>query len=567
VETLGLLASAFTTLGQTPKAISVFREIARVHADAGEAQDEANALRGLLALDPTDASAQKKLKSLVEASAPTTLDDDDAELLSEEDDDLLMVDDDAASSPPRPSSPPPVELERQALIARLLAECEVFVRYGLRDKIIAQLGRVLELDPNHVEAREKLKEAHVKRGEIAQAVSQLLRLSEIVGADAVSARAYMAEAAALQPDNESIATKLTALKAAAAAQEAEEDEVVFVDETEADRDAEGVPVSGASEVRVQRFSSIPPASSPVSAISEDDDEPEMMLEDGAEDDPIEAEDANSAADSEAIDANEAAATSEELPEAVVEALEEVDFYLAQKLVDEAREALNDALLEHPDHAALLAKLASLDADPSGATETSAAQQAVAPPLATAEAKGAERTAKLAAETATGKQGPLGVEQALQQFREGVRRQVDNSDTATHYDLGIAYMGMGLHAEAIEAFTLCLENPEKRHTAHTMIGLSHVAKGDMSTGISHFKQALVSPQCTPEDEVGLWFEIGNASELSGKASEALIWYEKVEEQNPAFRDVSARIERLGMIKTPQQEGDDFDEMFDSMIIKD
>jgi predicted TPR repeat methyltransferase len=101
----------------------------------------------------------------------------------------------------------------------------------------------------------------------------------------------------------------------------------------------------------------------------------------------------------------------------------------------------------------------------------------------------------------------------------------------------------------------------------MIGLSHVAGGDMASGVVHFKQALASPDCNPGEEVGLWFEIGNASELLGKASEALVWYEKVEEQDPTFRDVSARIERLGVAKTPQQEGDDFDNLFDSMILKD
>ena len=100
----------------------------------------------------------------------------------------------------------------------------------------------------------------------------------------------------------------------------------------------------------------------------------------------------------------------------------------------------------------------------------------------------------------------------------------------------------------------------------MIGLSYVAKGDMPVGIDHFKRALASPSRTSEEELGLWFEIGNALELLGKASDALVWYEKVEEKNPEFRDVAVRIERLGHAKTPQQEVDEFDAMFDQMIIK-
>ena len=148
----------------------------------------------------------------------------------------------------------------------------------------------------------------------------------------------------------------------------------------------------------------------------------------------------------------------------------------------------------------------------------------------------------------GVQGPVEVEQVLEQFKAGVKKQVERGDTATHHDLGIAYMEMGLHGEAIEEFKLCLDKPEKECTAHTMIGLSYVAKGDMQAGIDHFKRALASPSRTADEELGLWFEIGNALELLGKASDALVWYEKVEEKNPEFRDVAMRIERLGHAKS-------------------
>jgi tetratricopeptide (TPR) repeat protein len=127
------------------------------------------------------------------------------------------------------------------------------------------------------------------------------------------------------------------------------------------------------------------------------------------------------------------------------------------------------------------------------------------------------------------------------------------------------MEMGLHGEAIDEFKLCLTDPTRLCTAHTMIALSYVAKGDMEPGIDHFRSALTSKP-TPDEEIGLWFEMGNAHELLGKNMEALVWYEKVEERNPNFRDVALRIERLGTARTPEQEADEFDEMFDNMIMK-
>jgi tetratricopeptide (TPR) repeat protein len=192
--------------------------------------------------------------------------------------------------------------------------------------------------------------------------------------------------------------------------------------------------------------------------------------------------------------------------------------------------------------------------------------AAPPPAAPAEDRSFAMAQKLASQAESGAQGPVDVEQVLQQFKEGVKRQVDKVDAATHYDLGIAYMEMGLHAEAIEEFKLCLDQPGKQCTSNTMIGLSYVSKGEMESAITHFKLALVAGDRQPDQELGLWFEIGNAYELLGKASEALIWYEKVEEQDAGFRDVAARMERLGVKKTQQQEVDEIDAMFDNMISK-
>ncbi|MDH5676089.1 MAG: tetratricopeptide repeat protein, partial [Myxococcales bacterium] len=176
--------------------------------------------------------------------------------------------------------------------------------------------------------------------------------------------------------------------------------------------------------------------------------------------------------------------------------------------------------------------------------------------------------KLAADTGTAPQaGPIDVDEVINQFKQGVKDQVDLSDTATHYDLGIAYVEMGLHDEAIEEFKLCLDHGDTACTAQTMIGLSYVAKGEMAPAVAHFEQALAVPACTPSQQLDLLFELGNAYDLLGKASDALIYYEQVEERDANFRDVQARIERLGTITSDSDEVDEFDQMFDDMILKD
>ncbi len=569
--TLALLARAFQVLGQTPKAISVYREVARIHGEAGRQAEETEALQALLELEPGDTEALRRLQAL---STRAELDDGTETLVDDELDEVLIVDEDAAEGS-RPIAAPFTDADRQAQIARLMAECEVFLRYGLRDKVVAQLNRVLDLDPGHVEAREKLKEAHLQRGEVGSAVIQLLMLSESVAeTDPVRASEYLEQAAELSPDNEAVKARLAELQRASApaAEGDDAEEVVFLEE-EID-EADFSDLRSAPPVRVgPREVSL---ATQLEGVDDADAEPELVFEDSgeaeAEADPevtlepqpdseesvleLEAEPEPPRSDppQPATARADASAEEAEPSEELQEALEEADFYLAQKLADEARQILMDALDEHPEHPLLLRKLAEID----GGSERSDAA---------AEDRSFALAQKLAEEADGASQSSGDVAQVLHQFKEGVKRQVDKGDTATHYDLGIAYMEMGLHAEAIEEFKLCLDKPDKQCMAETMIGLSYVAKGEMANAAEHFKRALRSPSRSQEEELSLWFELGNASELLGKASEALVWYEKVEEKSPEFRDVAARIERLGIKKSAQQEGDEFDAMFDNMIIKD
>jgi tetratricopeptide (TPR) repeat protein len=629
VPTLELLARAFRALGQDPKATSVYREIARVHAAEQRFTEEAAALTALLEIEPNDMEAQQRLDALgasqveAEGDAVHVIEDDEF-------DEVVIVDDEPSRAAATPIATPLSDADRAQQIARLMAECEVFLRYGLRDKVVAQLNRVLDLDPHHVDARERLKAAHLKRGEVDEAVTQLLILSEAVASgDPARAIAYLQEAATLSPGNEAVGARLNELQSSGAfGSVADDDDVIIVDDDETED------MFGDADTETGFDPNARPALGPretsLATALEGSDEPELVFEEGEDEDELgeaAGDDGFARRESQrvtvervapaleeaglAAGADEEAAVEigeggdDELPEEIVEALEEADFYLQQQLAGEARQVLDDALESFPDHPALLAKLRELApaaplsaaqpqkpavglpkpifaplaaplpvapaASPARAVPAPAIKPAAPPIAAPAAAAPAEDRSfamaqKLASQAESGAQGPVDVEQVLQQFKEGVKRQVDKADAATHYDLGIAYMEMGLHAEAIEEFKLCLDQPGKQCTSNTMIGLSYVSKGEMESAITHFKLALVAGDRQPDQELGLWFEIGNAYELLGKASEALIWYEKVEEQDAGFRDVAARMERLGVKKTQQQEVDEIDAMFDNMISK-
>ena len=68
VTTLSLLAEAFLMLSQTDKAISVYREIARLHREAHRPQERMTALHRILELNPNDKEARAALDRTAAAS-------------------------------------------------------------------------------------------------------------------------------------------------------------------------------------------------------------------------------------------------------------------------------------------------------------------------------------------------------------------------------------------------------------------------------------------------------------------------------------------------------------------
>jgi tetratricopeptide (TPR) repeat protein len=166
---------------------------------------------------------------------------------------------------------------------------------------------------------------------------------------------------------------------------------------------------------------------------------------------------------------------------------------------------------------------------------------------------------------------LDVESVFQQFKKGVAEQIGLEDSDTHFDLGIAYKEMGLLDDAIGEFDLARQNPQRECIAFTMMGICFVEKGEIADAISHFKKGLYAEAKTDREELGLYFELGQAYELMHDAKEALYYYQKVQKREPEFRNVGDRIKALASPQgkaaapeEPEPEMDDVDRAFDDLM---
>jgi tetratricopeptide (TPR) repeat protein len=627
ITTLTLLARAFQTLGQLPKTVSVYKEIARVHQDAGHMEDRAIILKQILEIDPADAEARAALASYAPPTsrrppsqltpppaavvAPATLREDDEPVLEmmDEDDDVIALEDDAdvelsdrgGALDEEPRSEPSLEIEvvqtgpqqmlsnhpsippdvaREAQIARLLTECEVFQRYGLRTKVVEQLSKVLQIAPDHVEARERLKDALIEQGRTSDAIEQLYTLANLFEGDKPQvSHFYYKQILEIDPTAEPARSRVAARSIPPPPSDGE---VLFVDE--------GTVVEGANDDVFRRSSTIPDTAHldggephtergmSIATLHGHDVERELppsALRRGAALEPMSPEEFE-AAPLRPSTPGLAAASIERAslpPGEIEEILDEAEFFIAQGLVEEARGTLQDALNSHPEHPLLIEKLTEL-------AEVAAANVVAASSNRPASEDDSFRLAeKLAEELGDAAPEPtdagsdvLDVETVFAQFKKGVEEQIGIEDSDTHFDLGIAYKEMGLLDDAIHEFELARSNPQRECIAYTLIGLCFVEKGEIPEAIASFKKGLYADNKTDREELGLYFELGTAYELMHDPKEALYYYQKVHKRESTFRNVEDKLRALTRraSRPPGAAGadvDDVDQAFDDLLGED
>ncbi|MBK8253198.1 MAG: tetratricopeptide repeat protein [Polyangiaceae bacterium] len=265
------------------------------------------------------------------------------------------------------------------------------------------------------------------------------------------------------------------------------------------------------------------------------------------------------------------------------ALEEVDFFVSQGMLDDARTLLDEQLSRLPNHPLLLDRKRELDTLVGGAPNESGAR--IAPrsiiPAPQLEDRAFDIAASLDALDAldTHKEGfdqqQVSVESVFEQFKEGVKAQVSESDAATHYDLGVAYREMGLFTDAISEFEIASRDPVRECVCQSMIGMLHLQLGNMDAGIDALIRALHAAQKTREQETALYYEIATSYEHAGNKDQALQYFHRLQRVDKNYFDPRGTVqERIRLLEGPKPKPavavgqdivtDDFDAAFDELL---
>lgn len=393
---------------------------------------------------------------------------------------------------------------------KAILDSEAFRRLGLLDKAVEVLHIALEIDPNSVPIRQKLREILVEAGEREPAIIETLNIAliHLHNQDPDAAEPLLYEVLEIEPEHPDALHLLnysTALR---------ESQVPAPTGHLESYDLEGVPPSSA----------------------------------------LQAPSTETAPQSSSLTHSERRPS----PEAIEEVLEEAEFFASQGLFADAEAILLDLLKQAPHHILLQERLAEV--------QVAAAAHKSATPEA-AEPAPAHWTAPQppAAQAGSWGDAEIDVDQVFAKFKEGVKATVDDSDAATHYDLGVAYQEMGLFSDAQSEFELASRDPQRACMCHYMIGTIYKSQANWQEALLAFQKALASPVQTADQQKNLLYEIALTYEQLEQPAAALESLQKLAQIDPAYRDVSARIRALGgRLPSSDPPDEDLDAAFENLF---
>ncbi len=583
-EVLDLLARTFDQLGQPHKMLPVLKELARVYAESGRISERNHAAQRALSMDPNDAEMQEILgrprrvsirtpqppssmlttPSPIPATTPMPTSGVGRRPISitfSEMDVPVALRNKYITSPADPMPATMSErlniasgmVERSdddAEIKRLLAEADVFVKYGLVERAADHLRRVFERVPTHQGAHERLAAVLVQLDRKAEAAAEYEILAQqFLHSKPTVAAGYARKAIELNPSARRAYEVLGTVEGSVPnsgvpATESpslgdlrmgtpepdliDSDEIEVLGEPVESDDFSGNEGGASSDGDPDATSA--GLGSPNGGDGDGLEDLEGKTEVGNTPIPeVEAQYGDVEEYREASSSAHKAAPSVS-DDAFLADLEQVDFFIEQGLAGEAAAMLDELETRAPGHILIADRRDKLAVQGSD----SASSQGAMP-------------AQVHGDTKESTRNPRKLDAPSARAQGATSRE---DDIATRADLGIMEKTMERYDAAIEHFKAVMEDPKREVFALSMIGECSEALGDSAEAIRCYQDALKRPTATAAEATQLYYQLGNVFYNLGDQSEALYYFERVYKRNASFRDIQRRLAEVKSRAAPR-----------------
>ncbi|MBN1142392.1 MAG: tetratricopeptide repeat protein [Deltaproteobacteria bacterium] len=220
-------------------------------------------------------------------------------------------------------------------------------------------------------------------------------------------------------------------------------------------------------------------------------------------------------------------------------LEEADFYLQQGLLDEAERVCRQILSSQGDFKDAQDRLEQISIRRSAVTAKGKAK------------RGKETSAAPGEELFDGSSKGLGGhldldlagDEMLADSQKGVKTEIGQEDTETHFQLGIAFKEMGQLDEAIKEFDQAMKDPDRFVACAVLKASCLIEKGVVDAAEDYYLGILSKSGLSEQDTLVLNFELGLFYQGQNRFNDAAEKFRQVSNLDPFYRDVGEKIKEI------------------------
>ena len=549
-ELLELLAQAFVKLQKPDKAIAVLKELARLHNDRRAAE---SVYRKVLAIDPSDVDAQGAVGggslpaasaaqthftsalilnspspgpvpssksspipgSVVSAGRPTPL--VVPAMQARTSSDITPVVGVRLDGTVPPTTRPVEQLSDEEEQDRVLSESDSFVRFGLKGKALESLRATLSHRPHLHKVREKLAKVYESLGQFRPAIDELRTLADRAVSHEEQSR-YLREILRLDNRDGAASERLRRIsgefKPVSSPSVDEDEPVIEMSASEDDGPTSPNPVvsTRGEPLPLPPAPSGPPSRPPVS------DKPSSRQ-----------------------------SSPSQRSGTLREELAEVEFFMQQRMFDDAKRLLRLLSSRYPHSQTVQNKLAELSGSSSASDENLIELEPEelvpdsTPPVSSPALPPASKKAPPLASARSIPVPPSGTTpQPAAQDKSG---PIETRDPSESYQRGIAHRNRGQHALAIGEFKVAMQERKLAGRAALMLGQCYRDLSQLREAVEVFKEGLYMPSVSDADLAELNYQLAQCYERLHNNKEAIYFYQQAQQTQPGYKDSAVRVSAL------------------------
>jgi pilus assembly protein FimV len=130
-----------------------------------------------------------------------------------------------------------------------------------------------------------------------------------------------------------------------------------------------------------------------------------------------------------------------------------------------------------------------------------------------------------------------------QFRRELRAKGVAGDAETHYQLGLAFMGQGLLAEAIEELTEAAQDSKLALDSYSLISQCYRQKREFGEAAKWLKAAMAVAKAGTDQYYALVYDLADVMEAADERDKAAELFREIHAWNPGYRNIAARLQGL------------------------